>query len=476
MRSYSAIEKYRIIDPILRAEVTMVEVSAEFGIPTRTLRYWKKQFLDQGLSGLERKIRSDRGQYRRISDELLQLTQAMVLQKPALTITTIHQKIKTLAERQSINPPAYGTIYQIVKRLDPALVTLAHQGSKAYQQQYELIYRRECCRPNEIWQADHTLLDIYLLDERGKIRKPWLTVVLDDFSRAVCGYFLSFEEPSALHTALALRQAIGRKDNPQWPICGIPQILYTDHGTDFMSLHIEQVCIRLKIRMVNSRVGRPQGRGKIERFFETINEEVLRPLSGYLLSGKATSRPSLSIISFQEKLEHFFVQQYHHTVHTTTGESPLTKWNDGGFLPQLPDSLQDLDQLLLSVDHPRKVQRDGIRFQGLRYLALPLTGFVGERVTIRYDPRDLAEIRVYHQQQFLCTAVCQDIAKMTVSLKEIQKARKEVREGLYQEIQRTKRLLQSIQQQKAEKRIITASPHKEVLSVKPNPLKRYEND
>lgn len=260
-------------------------------------------------------------------------------------------------------------------------------------------------------------------------------------------------------------------------MCGIPQILYTDHGADFMSLHIEQVCINLKIRMVNSRVGQPQGRGKIERFFETINEEVLRQLPGYSLSGKAICPPSLSIVLLQDRIEHFFIQQYHHTVHATTGESPLAKWTAGGFLPQLPNSLQALDLLLLRVDQPRKVQRDGIRFQGLRYLALPLASFVGEMVTIRYDPRDLAEIRIYHQQQFLCTAVCQDIAEMTVSLKEIQKARKEVRNGLYQEIKRTRRLLQSIQQQKAQQSSLTVreSPEK-TSSVKPNLLKRYEND
>jgi putative transposase len=31
---------------------------------------------------------------------------------------------------------------------------------------------------------------------------------LDDFSRALAGYFLTFDSPSALNTSLALRQAI----------------------------------------------------------------------------------------------------------------------------------------------------------------------------------------------------------------------------------------------------------------------------
>ena len=91
------------------------------------------------------------------------------------------------------------------------LVTLAHEGTKAYSEAFELVHRREADGPNAIWQADHTPLDILLIRPDAKINKPWLTVVLDDYSRAVAGYFLSFEAPSALHTSLALRQAIWRK-------------------------------------------------------------------------------------------------------------------------------------------------------------------------------------------------------------------------------------------------------------------------
>ena len=52
---------------------------------------------------------------------------------------------------------------------------------------------------------------------------------------AVAGYALSFSSPSAIQTALALRQAIWRKGRPGWQVCGIPGILYSDHGSDFTS-------------------------------------------------------------------------------------------------------------------------------------------------------------------------------------------------------------------------------------------------
>src|SRR5207248_10604192 len=63
---------------------------------------------------------------------------------------------------------------------------------------------------NAMWQADHTPLDVLLLDETGKPAKPWLTAIEDDYSRAIVGYRLSFQEATTLTTALTLRTAIWR--------------------------------------------------------------------------------------------------------------------------------------------------------------------------------------------------------------------------------------------------------------------------
>jgi putative transposase len=65
------------------------------------------------------------------------------------------------------------------------------------------------------------------------------------------------------------------------------------------------------------------------------------------------------------------------------------------------------------------VHRDGIHFAGHRYLDLTLAAYVGETVTVRYDPQDLAELRVHFRDQFLCRAVCPDLAGQTLSLKDL---------------------------------------------------------
>lgn len=59
---------------------------------------------------------------------------------------------------------------------------------------------------------------------------------------------------------------------------------------------------------------------------------------------------------------------------------------------------------------------DPTHLHGLRYFAITLAPYLGELVTIRYDPRDLAEIRVYHQGDFLCWAVAPEIAAATISM------------------------------------------------------------
>lgn len=151
--------------------------------------------------------------------------------------------------------PSYRIVRDIVHSLPNDLRTLAQQGSRRFGELYDLVHRREASRPNALWQADHTQLDIILLDEDGTEGRPWLTAVIDDYSRSVAGYFLGFDPPSSLRTSLAMRQAIWRKSDPHWQVCGIPDVLYVDNRADFVSKHLEQVAVDLKMRLVFSTPG-----------------------------------------------------------------------------------------------------------------------------------------------------------------------------------------------------------------------------
>jgi putative transposase len=313
------------------------------------------------------------------------------------------------------------------------MLTLAHDGAVALRDTYELVYRRRSEHPNAMWQVDHTQLDILVLHADEPVR-PWLTIVLDDHSRAVPGYTVGLGAPSALNTSVALRQAIWTKSDPSWPMCGLPEVLYVDHGSDFTSEHLTQVAADLKFQIVHSTVARPQGRGKVERFFGTITTELLPELPGHLVGGRPVTPATLSLPQLDETLAEFITANYHQRPHPELGICPHQAWLADGWLPRMPADLEQLDLLLVWVAKPRLVHRDGIHFQGLRYLSPTLAAYVREPVTIRYDPRDITEIRVFHKGRFLCKAVSPDHAAETIGLSDIQAARRAYRRRLREQI------------------------------------------
>jgi putative transposase len=470
-----ALERFRLLRPFLEEDVSLPVIARSGGISLRTARYWVQRYREEGLAGLARKARRDKEQPKSAAT-LLQLIEGLALRKPPLSAAAIHRQVTELAHDLGEKAMSYSLVYAVTRRIDPSLATLAHEGTKAYCESFDLIHRREAEAPNAIWQADHTKLDILVKDETGNACKPWLTVVLDDYSRAVAGYFLFFHAPSAIQTALALRQAIWRKPQAGWHICGIPQVLYTDHGSDFTSRHIEQVAADLKIRLIFSTGGKPRGRGKIERFFETITQVFLPRLPGFCPGKKAPEGPRLTLEQLAKELEAFLVGEYNLTPHSTTKEPPQVRWEKGGFLPQMPDSLERLDLLLLTVPTMRKVHSDGIRFLTLRYIDPTLAAFVGEEVLLRYDPRDMAEIRVFHRDQFICRAICQELGGETVALREIINARNRRRRELRQTLAERRRLVDSLLETK--RWCIPEAPAPEAPEHPPkaNKIKRYRNE
>jgi putative transposase len=87
---------------------------------------------------------------------------------------------------------------------------------------------------------------------------------MDDYSRAIAGFRLSLQAPSAIQTTLTLPQAMWRKPAATWHICGIPETFYSNHGSDFTSEHLAQVSADLKMVLVFSAPGMPRRHGKIE--------------------------------------------------------------------------------------------------------------------------------------------------------------------------------------------------------------------
>ena len=429
-----ALERFALLRPALDCQMSQTQLAREKQIPLSTTQRWIKHYREKGLAGLANARRSDKGRSRRLPAEAITLIEGLALQKPPRSMAAIHRQVSTIAMEQGWTPPSYDRVRQIIKSLDPALVTMAHQGAAAYREEFDLLYRREASHANAMWQADHAPLDVLLLDEAGTPAKPWLTAIEDDYSRMIVGYRLSFQKSTALTTALTLRQAICRKEDPRWHAYGIPTVFYSDHGSDFTSKHMEQVAADLPMELIFSQVSVPRGRGKVERFFRSVDQLLLQDTPGYCPKGSTGVKATLTFPAFEQRFRTWLLEDYHHRVHVETKCKPAERWEAGGFLPRTPKSLEQLDLLLLTVAKTHRVQQDGIRFQGYRYLDPTLAGYVREEVVIRYDPADMAEIRVFHQDRFVCRAICQELAGSTISLKEIEKARslrrKQVRDGL----------------------------------------------
>jgi putative transposase len=470
-----ALARFHLLQPHLEEKRPLDAVAKAAGLNFRTAGRWVARYREYGIAGLARQKRADQGARRVLSSEMRRLIEGLALERPRLHRRSIYRQVQQFAAAMHEPAPSYWSVRMVVQELSPGLLSLAHKGAKAYGEAFDLVHLREASRPNAMWQADHAQLDILLVREDGSTAKPWLTIILDDYSRAVAGYYLAFEPPSVSRTALALRQGIWRKGEANWPVCGIPAVLYTDNGTDFTSLHMKQVAVDLKIQLTFTTPGHPRGRGKIERFFRTVNDMFLCNLEGYLK--RSRRKPTLTLEDLEQKFRAFLLDVYHRKTSPETPGAPVERWETNGFLPQMPDSLEQLDLLLMHSVRSRKVRRDGIHFERLRYLSPTLAAYVGEEITVRFDPRDMGEVRVFYRDKFLCRAISADLAGESVTLGEIVRARNIRRQELSKTLRDRRQAVDSLLELRRGQ-VEKPAHGKQPIAARPQQprLKRYWNE
>lgn len=135
-----------------------------------------------------------------------------------------------------------------------------------------------------IVQMDHTLVDIMVVDEvlRQSMGRPWITVAFDIATRAVLGFALRLEPPSATSVGLALAMACLPKDqwlkdrhlDLDWTPFGVPALVHVDNGKEFHSLALTRGCERYGISLEYRPPGRPQFGGHIERYLGTLMRRI----------------------------------------------------------------------------------------------------------------------------------------------------------------------------------------------------------
>jgi putative transposase len=127
---------------------------------------WLRSYRAAGLAGLGRSPRSDRGKAH-IPEHLVALIREMASKRPRPPISAIHRKMAALVVAEGRQAPSYSSVARIAGSVSESRIA-AVSDPVAYRDHHELVHRREASASNEMWQADHTMLDILVLDDAGK--------------------------------------------------------------------------------------------------------------------------------------------------------------------------------------------------------------------------------------------------------------------------------------------------------------------
>lgn len=243
---------------------------------------------------------------------------------------------------------------------------------------------------NVRWQGDVCHL-LYLPDTQGKKRKVYLIAWLDEYSRLITHAQCYFEEKR-----FTLEDTL-KKALLKW---GIPISLYVDNGAIYSSNHLQSICARLGMQLTHSRPYKPQGRGKSERLFDTIQRSFLPEIEVLL------REQTLSLGELNEYLQLWINQHYHERTHSSTKQKPLLHFQQDTEQPLRKPDLGTLEDAFL-MEEKRTPDKTAIfSLENKKYQA-PLS-CARQRITVRFNPHDMATVQVYQGEQRLddaCLAV-----------------------------------------------------------------------
>lgn len=206
-------------------------------------------------------------------------------------------------------------------------------------------------------------------------RKAILFAFLDDHSRLLTGYRWARREDTVRLEA-ALRTGIAAR--------GVPASIYVDNGSAFVDRQLLRACASLGIRLVHSRPGRPEGRGKIERFFRTVREQFLVEIG----SGRELDDLTALNTLFTAWVE----TVYHRRVHSETEQTPWARWSTS--TPSLPTPAA-LREAFAWSEWRTVTKTATVNLHGNLYEVD--AALIGRRVELVFDPFDLTAVEVRWQ-------------------------------------------------------------------------------
>ncbi len=420
----------------------------KLGCSVRSVQRLMKKWEEEGLHALVTPERRDKGQSR-ISKEWQDFIKG-AYNDGKCTPAQVFMKVRQKAKHEGLESyPSHMTVYRILKPLIEAKnqknsirnvgwkngrIALKTREGETIEVEYS----------NQVWQCDHTPADILLVDKHGNpMGRPWLTTVVDTYSRAIIGFNLGYDAPSSRVVALALRHAILPKHyGPEyklyadWPTYGTPDYLFTDGGKDFRSGHLQQIGAQLGFTC--DLRNRPSEGGIVERPFGTFNTQFFSTLPGYTGSNvqerppEADKEACLTLQELERLIVAFIVNSYNQKLDARMkNQTRIMRWESGLLTkPKLLDE-RELDICLMKQTR-RTVYRGGyIQFGNLTYQSDTLAGCAGDNITLRYDPRNIAQVLVYRNEAdrevYLGVAQAQDFDGEIISLDEVKAHSRKIR-------------------------------------------------
>ncbi|WP_042145938.1 MULTISPECIES: Mu transposase C-terminal domain-containing protein [unclassified Pseudoalteromonas] len=331
--------------------------------------------------------------------------------------TIVGEKIKALS---------YKGFYKRIKKLPKYDVMVARYGKYLADMEFQAIYgHRPPTRILERVEIDHTPLDLILLDDELLIPlgRPFLTLLIDSYSRCIVGFHLGFKEPSNYSVLKALLNAIKPKSyireqfpciENEWPCHGKFETLVVDNCAEFWSNSLEQSCLEIGINVQYNPVRKPWLKPMVERIFGTINRELLVDIPGKTFSNilkraeyNSAKDAIMRFSTFNDLLHQWIIDVYHQDKDARARFIPILSWKTGyQQLPPLKASLEDLTKLdiVLGLSEYKQHRRGGIHIHNLRYDSDELSDYrkmYGEKsgetdkYLIKTNPDDLSSVYVY---------------------------------------------------------------------------------
>lgn len=335
----------------------------------------------------------------------------LTLAQPSMV--SVAEKIGDACEDEGLPRPGRTAVIRRKNAIPERTITLKRKGPKAAEQKTPRPGSFDVKEPWEVWQIDHTLADVIVVDAKGRpIGRVWLTVVIDVATRMVVAFYVGLDPPSRIRVATTLDLAISPKSRwlaarglvYLWPAQGFPVLLHSDRAAEFRSPSLRRALLNQGVGWFLRPPGGARYGGHVERLIGTLMG-TCRLLPGAthnspMARGNYDSKASARLRI--DELEMYFAHQilgvYHQTKHSALGVSPLEAWTAkaDGREPRLPDDVRAF-RLDLLPEITSTIGRRGIKAFSEQYYS-PALGdayILGSRkVVAKYDPRDLSRLYV----------------------------------------------------------------------------------